>query len=202
MEIELSAYGEILVIDNLLSAEECQDFCKNIDTLIEGGYAYESNNLINRQDEGVHFAELASLKTVGLISSANTKAFLDRLHNAVLPEYLSRFPILTQRDLWSMDVKGQRTSPGGGFHGWHYECERGLSMDRVLAWTLYLNGDFEGGETEFLYQNMRITPVTGRFAVFPAGFLHTHRGNPPIKGTKYILTGWFTDVNPYDILRA
>lgn len=23
-----------------------------------------------------------------------------------------------------------------------------------------------------------------------AGFTHTHRGNPPISGTKYIITGW------------
>ena len=26
--------------------------------------------------------------------------------------------------------------------------------------------------------------------IFPAGFTHVHRGNPPIGGTKYIATTW------------
>ena len=29
-------------------------------------------------------------------------------------------------------------------------------------------------------------------SIFPAGFMHTHRGNPPISNDKYILTGWFS----------
>ena len=55
---------------------------------------------------------------------------------------------------------------------------------------LYLNDDFEGGETEFLYQNRRELPVAGDVIIFPAGYTHTHRGNPPIGGTKYIATSW------------
>jgi hypothetical protein len=202
MEVELSAYEEILIIDKLMSSEECQSICKSIDSLIEGGYGYQPNNVIGRKDDAIYLSEVATLETVDVPSSIDTQTFFDRLYNVVLPEYLSRFPILSRRDLASMVIKGQRTSPGGGFHDWHYECERGTSMDRLLAWTLYLNDDFEAGETEFLYQNMRVVPVEGRFVVFPAGFLHTHRGNPPIKGRKYILTGWFTDANPYGISRA
>lgn len=198
----MSAYGEILFIDNLLSEEECSDFCKIIDRLIEGGYCYESNKEISRQDEAVHFRELANLETANLMGFEVAGLFMQRLNSVVLSEYLARFPILTQRNLANMDIKGQRTSIGGGFHGWHYECERGNSSDRVLAWTLYLNDDFDGGETEFLYQNMRVKPARGRLAVFPAGFVYTHRGNPPIEGTKYILTGWFTDVDPYGVLRG
>jgi hypothetical protein len=26
--------------------------------------------------------------------------------------------------------------------------------------------------------------------VFPSGYTHTHRGNPPLSGEKIILTGW------------
>ena len=63
-------------------------------------------------------------------------------------------------------------------------------MNRVLTWTAYMNDDFDAGETEFLYQQYRYKPQQGDIVVFPAAFTHTHRGNPPYNGTKYILTGW------------
>ena len=60
----------------------------------------------------------------------------------------------------------------------------------MLAWTIYLNDVPEGGETEFLYQSQRVSPEKGKTCIFPAGFMHTHRGNPPLKKDKYIATGW------------
>jgi len=54
----------------------------------------------------------------------------------------------------------------------------------------YLNDDFEGGETEFLYQGVRVKPEKGKTVIFPASYTHVHRGNPPIGGTKYIATTW------------
>ena len=38
--------------------------------------------------------------------------------------------------------------------------------------------------------NKRVKAKTGRLIIFPAGYTHTHRGNPPIGGDKYILTNW------------
>jgi len=55
---------------------------------------------------------------------------------------------------------------------------------------LYLNDVEEGGETEFLYVKRRVSAKKGRFVLWPAGFTHTHRGNPPLSGEKYIMTGW------------
>ena len=53
------------------------------------------------------------------------------------------------KNLGNMDAKGQRTKPSGGFHAWHYEADNGISYDRILVWTLYLNDDFDAGETGF-----------------------------------------------------
>ena len=61
---------------------------------------------------------------------------------------------------------------------------------RAFVIQLYLNDDFDGGETEFLYQNRRESAKEGEVLIFPAGYTHTHRGNPPIGGTKYIITTW------------
>jgi len=88
------------------------------------------------------------------------------------------------------DSKIQKTNPGQGYHVWH--CEQGgpHTAKRILAFILYLNDVEEGGETEFLYQRKRVKPETGTLVIFPAAFTHLHRGNPPISGVKYIITGW------------
>ena len=89
------------------------------------------------------------------------------------------------------DIKIQKTSPTQGYHIWH--IERGynhFSLGRVLAYTIYLNDDFEGGETEFLFQKTRVAPKTGRIAIWPAAFPYVHRGNPPLDKDKYIVTSW------------
>jgi hypothetical protein len=90
-------------------------------------------------------------------------------------------------------VKIQKTLPGGGYHLWHAE-RVGTNLNhllRVLVFTLYLNDIEEGGETEFLLQNMRVKPKKGRLCFFPAHFPYLHRGNPPLAGEKYIMTSWF-----------
>jgi len=97
----------------------------------------------------------------------------------------------------SIQGKIQKTRPGEGYHVWHCEHDPHEPY-RVLAWALFLNDIEEGGELEFLHQNMRIKPKRGDFVVWPAHFTHLHRGNPPINDEKYIVTGWYqyVDVEP------
>ena len=108
-------------------------------------------------------------------------------------DYIALYPVLISKgtSLYSVRQKLQKTPISGGFHTWHCENYDMAHIHRILAWTIYLNDVEEGGETEFLYQSERVKPVKGRTLIFPAGFMHTHRGNPPISNEKYILTGWF-----------
>lgn len=80
----------------------------------------------------------------------------------------------------------------GGYPYWHSEHypRDEDSLHRVLLWTVYLNDGFGDGETEFVYQNRKITPQAGSMLIAPAGFTHTHRGNRPTGGAKYIGTSW------------
>jgi len=87
--------------------------------------------------------------------------------------------------------KIQETEVGGGFHAWHAESSRADNDHRVLVCMVYLNDVQNGGETEFLYQHTRYKPSTGTALIWPAGFTHTHRGNPPLSNTKYIMTSWY-----------
>jgi hypothetical protein len=82
----------------------------------------------------------------------------------------------------------------GGYPYWHcelYPRDPGAeTLHRHLLWTLYLNDGFDAGETEFLFQQRRIAPRTGSLLIAPAAFTHTHRGNRPQGGDKFIATSW------------
>lgn len=82
----------------------------------------------------------------------------------------------------------------GGYPHWHSEIYPTTgnteSLHRALLWTAYLNENFEEGETEFFHQRMKVTPKTGSLLIAPAGFTHTHRGQRPKNGDKYIATSW------------
>ncbi|MET0756061.1 MAG: 2OG-Fe(II) oxygenase [Pseudoxanthomonas sp.] len=82
----------------------------------------------------------------------------------------------------------------GGYPYWHCELypldAAGETLHRHLLWTLYLNDGFEEGETEFLFQQRKVKPRTGSLLIAPTAFTHTHRGNRPHNGDKFIATSW------------
>ena len=90
----------------------------------------------------------------------------------------------------SYSVKIQKYKPSQGYHAWHCDSDKIANSRRMMVSTLYLNTVEKGGETEFLYQSMRVTPEQGTLALWPAYWTHPHRGNPPLEGEKYIMNGW------------
>ncbi len=82
----------------------------------------------------------------------------------------------------------------GGYPYWHCELyprdAQAETLHRHLLWTLYLNDDFDEGETEFLFQRRKIVPRAGSLLMAPTAFTHTHRGNRPQGGDKFIATSW------------
>ena len=105
-------------------------------------------------------------------------------------EYLNTYSVLGKSKFLIYDCKLKKIPIGGGFHSWHYENASLLASQRHFAIQLYINDDFEGGETEFLYQNRREAPKAGDVIIFPCAYTHVHRGNPPIGGVKYLATSW------------
>ena len=108
-----------------------------------------------------------------------------------LEEYIDNFEHLLHYRYQQVYLNVQKTLPQQGYHAWHIEKNGHSEMfNRVLAYTIYLNDVEEAGETEFLFQKKRVKPKTGRIAIWPAGFPYVHRGNPPLKEEKYIITSW------------
>lgn len=184
-------HDEIMMVENFLSKQECDEQVSTIDRLIQTGWTHEQPATTHRKDECL-FMSLCALD-----GHANIGDIGSRILNVALPAYVDNFPILGNTILGVQEIKGQRTPPGGGFHNWHYEHDQGHHGNRVLTWTIYLNDDYDAGETEFIYQQMRVEPKAGMLTIFPCSFLHTHRGNPPHGAYKYILTGWIVDLDPY-----
>ena len=125
--------------------------------------------------------------------TATTDIFFSGLQTC-FESYVKEFSTLADGSIHATAMKMQRTSPGGGYHVWHGEQGNGVHADRVLVYSVYLNtlSPEEAGETEYLYQQRRISPVENSLVMWPATFTHAHRGNTVFGDKcKYIVTGWF-----------
>lgn len=84
----------------------------------------------------------------------------------------------------------QRTRPGEHYH-WHIDGGSHEFSQRQLVAVWYLNDvQGPGGETEFLYQDVKVKPEQGKLLLFPPFWTHEHRGVTLEKGVKYIATTW------------
>ena len=106
-----------------------------------------------------------------------------------------QLPLLVQQIFRLGPIQAQKYDINkGGYPYWHSEVYpqhgHNEALHRVLLFMFYLNDVEEGGETEFYYQQRKISPKQGSMVVAPGYFTHTHRGNKPISNDKYILTSW------------
>lgn len=179
--------------------EECNAYIKYYNHLDESGFTYNRKGFKHHKDDkafsyedlnGIISEDDASSQSL-LIAQNQAKHFIDKFWNGPYEEYRSKFSILNvlaKHNVYSLKL--QKTLPGQGYHVWHTECDNRIDSNRLLTFLLYLNDVEEGGETEFLYYSRRIKAEAGKLVLFPGSFSHTHRGNPPLRSEKYLITGW------------
>lgn len=175
----------------------CQHLINEFERLVESGAGYnrqrgEGAHKHNKNDMqlnlnfGVHTAS-------DFENTSSVRLFFNGLQKCY-DHYTEQFSVLRDGKITGTHMKMQRTDPGGGYHVWHGEQGNKEHADRVLVYMLYLNdlGEQDGGETEFLYQRLRIRPEANTMVIWPAAYTHTHRGNTVLgQQSKYIITGWF-----------
>jgi hypothetical protein len=182
------------IYENAFSKEYCETAIQFFDNMKKNGYIgnrqqLEQINKTLKDDESLftHSEEVINVQNGANLTVEFNKVFWDIYKK----HYTTRFSVLNESGNHSnYSFKIQKTPIGGGYHIWHYESMNRESCHRLLAWMVYLNDVEEGGETEFLYQHMRVKPKQGTLLIWPAAFTHTHRGNPPLSNEKYITTGW------------
>ncbi len=69
------------------------------------------------------------------------------------------------------------------------EAQKGVPT-RDIGILGYLNQAFEGGETYFDRQDLKVKPQVGSVIVFPAGYTHPHQSLPVVSGVKYAFNCW------------
>ena len=182
------------IFDNAVTPEYCKkaiDFYKDSK---EAGFALdrqtrEAEILKIQKDDTSIFLNTSSIMELKACKELCT-GFNDAVWECYR-KYVDNYQILkVAAPHTNYHLKMQKTEIGQGYHAWHFEDDGRAYSQRLLVYSLYLNDVEEGGETEFLYYPMRVKPKEGTMLIWPAGFTHTHRGNPPISNSKYIITGW------------
>ena len=169
--------------------EECREIIEHIDFLGDNSLLFPQE-LDNRPFQDQDAVNLLSDDGITLPMAATITNKIFPKIQPCIDKYLKQFPVLGLRKFLIHDCKVKKIKCGGGFHTWHYENGTVSDARRTFVIQIYLNDDFDGGETEFLYQNKREKAVAGDVLIFPCQYTHVHRGNPPIDGNKYLVTSW------------
>jgi len=171
---------------NALPAELCQQIISRFEQHQDEQYQGRIGQTAT-EDSGVK-------KTTDLVVSGKPhwkdvdQALFQSLKNALL-EFRETFPYF-KGPFKDMGYGIQRYQPNEYYH-WHIDGgSHDFSMRQLVAlW--YLNDvPGPGGETEFLYQNVKIKPETGKLVLFPPFWTHEHRACVLEQGVKYIATTW------------
>lgn len=169
----------IKVYENILSPEVCN-------TLI--AYFEENKNkqeYINNQGTPT-FTQLnltQNIKDIGIIHKL--------LVNLVI-QYRNEYYQIFGKNLFPEshafeEIRLKKYNTGGKDRfDTHVDVNDYSSAKRFLSFFWYLNDVDIGGETVF--GDFRIKPKQGKLVVFPPLWMFPHSGNPPISGTKYILS--------------
>ena len=188
----IGTYSDFIgVYDNHVPLTFCEeiieqfDYHQTVNSMVYCEDEQFENSSAGRFDWAIDLAHMTP--RIGGIPERNLNEYL----GSALDEYVHVFGHLKQMPFYNTTQKIQKTPAGGGYHVWHDEQSGPEFCTRAAVWMVYLNDNFEGGETEFLYYKRRIQPKAGTLLIWPSGLTHAHRGGLVLSGNKYVATGWF-----------
>ena len=186
-EVKHNRTDFIAVYDDVYTEDQCKELISYIDKLEDNSILI---NEAEKTDGNIEHFTLNMAHEYDLPAWSWVCANINDNMQKCVNHYLKEFKPLGNNRFLINDFKIKKIPEGCGFHNWHFEDNNIQNANRYFVIQIYLNEEFEGGETEYLYFNKRIKPKRGRLIIFPCAFTHTHRGNPPIGGTKYIASTW------------
>ena len=176
--------------DDALAPNFCDAIIEAFEHYYKTGSVFCENNQFENTIAG-RFDWALDLSQMATVMDTASERDLNEVLMSCFRQYVNKYGHLKDGTYYSVCQKVQKTPAGGGYHVWHDENTSVAHMSRKVVWMFYLNDDFEGGETEFLYYHRRIVPKKGTLLLWPAGMTHAHRGGLVTKGMKYVVTGWF-----------
>jgi Rps23 Pro-64 3,4-dihydroxylase Tpa1-like proline 4-hydroxylase len=171
---------------NALPAQICEDMVRRFEAATDEQYQGRIGQVLT-EDQNIK-------KSTDLVVSGKEN-WKDADHNLfyslglALKEFRETFPYF-KGPFKDMGYAIQRTNPGEFYH-WHIDGGSHEFSQRQLVAVWYLNDvPGPGGETEFLFQDVKVKPEQGKLVLFPPFWTHEHRGVTLEKGVKYIATTW------------
>jgi len=188
----LNDYNGIEEYKDAFEKEYCNEVIRHFELMRETNITNLQNDIGKNSDERIVF-DWAHTQNTFHYDFGLCKYFYDRMNEIYTTQYVEKYDMLKRSQQHTpKGMSVQKTMPHQGYHAWHQETADVGSGARIVTYMLYLNDVNEGGETEFLYQGIKLKPVAGKLVFFPCGFTFPHRGNPIYQGEKYIITGWYT----------
>jgi hypothetical protein len=166
------------------------DVCAEIIRRFEGSEDEQYQGRIGQlADKDRSIKRSTDLVTSGKEHWKDLDGELFRSLSVAIREFRESFPYF-KGPFKDMGYGIQRTNPGEYYH-WHIDGgSHDFSMRQLVA-VWYLNDvPGPGGETEFLYQDVKVKPEAGKLVLFPPFWTHEHRGVELQQGVKYIATTW------------
>jgi hypothetical protein len=161
-------YCDFVVIDNLLSAAECESLCQAFQDMSDRMFnsneidPYWNNRLI-------WYADIAATRPADgeIMMRAQRYAIKSMLefYQITAPIYADLLQLVKWQAGMFMRPHADNANPDGSAH---------QMVHRELSGVVYLNDDYEGGELYFTALDIAIKPKRGMFVGMTAGFHHEH----------------------------
>ncbi|MDT8387188.1 MAG: 2OG-Fe(II) oxygenase [Thiogranum sp.] len=184
--VEVQPNSFIFEKRNALSAELCATAIQRFEELHDEQYEGRIGQLAEKHRS---IKKSTDLVVSGKAHWKDVDQALFRSMGQAILEFRESFPYF-KGSFKDMGYAIQRTNPGEHYH-WHIDGGSHEFSQRQLVAVWYLNDvPGPGGETEFLFQDVRIKPEQGKLLLFPPFWTHEHRGVTLQEGVKYIATTW------------
>tara|TARA_Y100000004_G_scaffold125072_1_gene140676 strand:+ start:225 stop:893 length:669 start_codon:yes stop_codon:yes gene_type:complete len=113
----------------------------------------------------------------------------------MLSRYARDCPIISYSMWYELGVAAAyyyRTYDKGDDYQWHVDKAKDPTTDLKVSILIYLNDDFEGGNTMFLNERLRVEPKKGRILMFPCGPHFIHKSSEILSGKKDVIWNCFS----------
>jgi len=174
--------------ENVTSKEECS----HILSLIRNSKLYDQ--VIEKKE---HRSKVRNNSSINVTQAAQYDKHMNaadylihKLFSSVHQHYLnhnkSYFALSTAQYLCNMTCSyTYRTYDESDYYDWHIDSSETSRL--LLSYILYLNDDFDGGNTLFLHQRKKVVPKVGSMLCFPCDFQTVHKSSPIRRGRKDII---------------
>lgn len=171
---------------NALPAELCDDMVRRFEEHADEQYQGRIGQTVSQNSS---IKKTTDLVVSGKKHWKDVDNNLFRSMGIAIKEFREAYPYF-KGPFKDMGYGIQRYNPGEYYH-WHIDGGSHDFSQRQLVALWYLNDvPGPGGETEFLFQDVKIKPEKGKLVLFPPFWTHEHRAVTLNEGVKYIATTW------------